>query len=87
MTTATLPMTNITRMPVVPASWASAGIVDARAFRIGDSDVVHEPTHAKPNLVRGRCGVVAHVVERDGRLATWADSLTTCPSCIARKGA
>ncbi len=71
-------------LATVPADWATAGIVDARAFRVGDSALVHKPTHVRPNLVRGACGVTAHVVERDGRLAYWADSLTTCPSCIAR---
>lgn len=64
--------------------WASAGIVDARAFRIGESETVHALTHASPNLVRGACGVTAHVVERDGRLATWANTCPDCPTCKAR---
>lgn len=67
----------------VPASWASAGIVDARSFRIGQSERVHFLTHASPNLVRGACGVTAHVVERDGRLADWADAWPDCPTCKA----
>lgn len=68
----------------VPPSWPTAGIVDARAFRVGNSETVHEPTHASSNLIRGRCGVTAHVVERDGRLATWADSFPTCGTCVDR---
>ena len=69
----------------VPPSWATAGIVDARAFRIGVSSTVHEPTHARPNLVRGRCGVVARVVETDGPRACWADAYPDCPTCLTRK--
>jgi hypothetical protein len=68
----------------VPASWASAGIVDALAFTVGDSATVHEPTHAQPNLIRGRCGIVARIIESDRPTASWADSFTTCPTCIAR---
>lgn len=71
--------------PSVPPSWASAGIVDARTFRVGASETVHDLTHAAPNLVRGRCGVTAHVVERDGRLATWAYDRADCPTCGARR--
>jgi hypothetical protein len=69
----------------VPASWASAGIVDARAFKVGESTTIHVLTHAEPNLVRGACGITAHVVERDNRLAYWASGYveddTECPSC------
>jgi len=61
--------------------WASAGIVDALSFSIGESETVHEVTHASPNLVRGACGVTAHVVERDGRLAYWRNAFPTCPTC------
>lgn len=68
----------------VRPSWASAGIADARAFRVGNSSLVHEPTHYMPNLVRGRCGVVAKIVETDEPRASWADSLPTCPTCKGR---
>ena len=68
----------------VPPAWPSAGIVDARTFRIGESETVHAVTHAESNLVRGACGVTAHVVERDGRLATWANAHPDCPTCKAR---
>ena len=65
--------------------WPSAGIVDARAFRVGNGTLVHEPTHVASNRVRGRCGVVARVVETDVP-ATWADSHITCPTCVNKKG-
>lgn len=65
----------------VPASWRSAGIVDARAFRIGNAETVHGLSHASPNKVRGLCGVIAHVSERDSRLASWADAFPNCPTC------
>lgn len=82
-----MPMTDVRHpYPRIPASWPSAGIVDARSFRIGQSEAVHSLTHASPNLVRGACGVTAHVVERDGRLADWADALPDCPSCKAADG-
>lgn len=67
----------------VPPSWPSAGIVDALAFSVGRSDVVHRVTHASPNLVRGACGIVAHVVEREGRLAYWRDAYATCGTCLS----
>lgn len=71
--------------PSVPASWPSAGIVDARSFRVGESRTVHALTHASPNLVRGACGITAHVVENEGRrLASWADAFPDCPTCTAR---
>ena len=75
------PMLPLAGYAVVPCSWATAGIVDARAFRVGNGALVHAPTHARPNLIRGACGITAHVVERDGRLASWANSLITCPAC------
>lgn len=75
-------MQDIRENATVPSSWASAGIVDARVFSVGESDTVHALTHADPNLVRGKCGVVAHVVERDGRLAIWRDSDVSCESCL-----
>lgn len=77
-------MLDIREKASVDPSWASAGIVDARAFSVGESDTVHEPTHASPNLVRGKCGVTAHVVERDGRLAIWRDADVNCPTCLER---
>ena len=67
----------------VPPSWRSAGIVDARAFRVGESATVHALTHAAPNRVRGACGVVAHVSEQGTRLASWAGVLPDCPTCAA----
>lgn len=76
-------MQNIYNKPV-PADWASAGIVDARTFSIGQSDTVHEITHASPNLVRGKCGVTAHVTERDRRLATWRNAEVNCPTCLGK---
>ena len=78
-------MVRLSDHPSVPASWASAGIVDARSFRVGESETVHDLSHASPNLVRGRCGVVARVVEWDGPLASWANSFPTCASCIGAK--
>lgn len=69
--------------PSVPAPWPSAGIVDARAFRVGASETVHALTHAKSNLVRGRCSIVARVVETDGPRAEWADAYPDCPTCLA----
>jgi hypothetical protein len=77
-------MIDIRERSTVPPSWASAGIVDARVFSIGESDTVHELTHADPNLVRGKCGVTAHVAERDGRLAIWRDAEVNCPTCKGR---
>ena len=66
----------------VPPSWHSAGIVDARAFTVGNSAVVHLISHAGPNRVRGLCGVVSSVIEADKR-ATWADAEVTCRTCLA----
>lgn len=68
----------------VPYHWPSAGIVDARAFRVGESDTIHALTHAAANLVRGACGVTAHVVERDARLASWAADLPDCSTCLSK---
>lgn len=63
--------------------WASNGIIDARAFRIGNNDKVHALSHAKPNLVRGACGVTAPVIEaREPYLASWADADVDCAACI-----
>lgn len=70
----------------VPVTWASAGIVDARAFRVGESEIVHAPKIARPNQVVGFCGVTATVTERDSRLASWADSHITCETCKAKGG-
>lgn len=83
-------MTNTTKMQPLtnrgfPPSWPTAGIGDARAFRIGESRVVHEPTHGKSNLIRGRCGVVARIVETDGPRAYWANAYVDCPTCLDRK--
>lgn len=61
--------------------WASNGIIDARAFRVGDSTTVHALSHAKPNRVRGACGVTAPVIEADTRFATWADADVNCTAC------
>jgi len=77
-------MTSLDSMPVAPASWASAGIVDARAFRVGEASAVHALTHASPNMVRGICGLVANVVERDNRLASWAGIDPTCTTCQSK---
>lgn len=74
-------MQDLRKMPAVPRSWPSAGIVDARAFRVGYSRTVHRPTHATPNGIRAACGLHAHIVERDGRLACWADADWDCPRC------
>lgn len=79
-------MTPLAQLEYQPISarpwWASNGIIDARTFRIGNNDKVHALSHAKPNLVRGACGVVAPVVDaRLPYLATWADSEPTCKSC------
>lgn len=68
----------------VSPHWPSAGIVDARAFRVGEATIVHDPTHAASNMIRGRCGVVARIVETDGPRASWADSYITCPTCLAK---
>jgi len=78
-------MLDIRNKAVVSPSWASAGIVDARAFSVGESDTVHILTHASPNLVRGGCGITAHVVERDGRLAVWRDAEFSCPACLKQR--
>lgn len=67
----------------IPADWPSAGIVDAGAFIIGNSQTVHKPTHAKSNRIRGACGVTAPVVEADTRYALWTDSDVTCIGCGA----
>jgi len=69
----------------VPSSWASAGIVDARAFSIGDDrKTVHDIHSAKPNLVKAKCGVEAPVVEDDeSELAYWRDSYHTCKGCLS----
>lgn len=69
----------------VPTSWASAGIVDARAFKVGESTTIHNLTHAEPNLVRGACGITAHVIEAGNRDAHWASGYvegdTECMTC------
>lgn len=75
-------MLDVRGWATVPPSWRSAGIVDARAFRVGDSPTVHALTHAAPNKVRGACGVVAHVSERGTRLASWAGVGVDCPTCL-----
>lgn len=79
-------MTPLAQLEYQPISarawWASNGIIDARTFRIGNGTNVHALSHAKPNMVRGACGVVAYVYECDNRLATWADSEPTCKSCV-----
>jgi hypothetical protein len=63
--------------------WASAGIRDARAYRIGDDPLVHEPTHVGPNLIRSACGIFTPVTETDEPRAEWADALPDCPKCLA----
>lgn len=70
--------------PVANPYWASAGIVDARVFTVGNGTLAHGLSHFSPNLVRGLCGITAHVTEREGRLANWADSFPTCPTCIEK---
>lgn len=77
-------MTPLDSFRGVNPHWASAGIVDARAFTVGASDLVHQPSHAEANRIRGLCGVVARIVEYDGPLASWANSFPTCRTCIAR---
>lgn len=67
----------------VPASWASAGIAQARAFSVGNSPVVHKPTHFRPNLVRGKCGIVAPIVESDKPCAFDRDAFPDCPTCVS----
>ena len=61
----------------------TSAIYDARAFRVGSSEVVHAPK-SFPNAftVTGMCGVVGYIVESDPRRAEWADSEITCPTCI-----
>jgi hypothetical protein len=76
-------MMAVTDRTSVPADWASASILDARSFRVGNSETVHQLSHVAPNRVRGLCGVVAPVLYSP-RAAEWADAYPTCPTCIAR---
>lgn len=77
---------DIRQHPNVPASWPSAGIVDARAFTVGRSDIIHDLTHAAETRVRGACGVTAWT-NTDTRAAAWASGYvgTECPTCKARR--
>jgi hypothetical protein len=64
----------------IPASWATAGIADARAFKVGFGKAVHAPAWFTPERVVGVCGVVGYR-HRDVRFAQWADSFITCEAC------
>lgn len=79
-------MQNLRTAPNVPAHWASAGIVDAQAFTIGNATRIHRLTHAQPNAVRAACGAFARCTEWTGPLATWAANEWDCPTCQARPG-
>ena len=69
----------------VPASWSTASIADARAFRVGKSRKVHKPARFTPVRVVGACGVVGYTwAWATTRPAKWADSLITCPTCKAK---
>lgn len=72
----------ITRNLSVPANAPIAGIYDAQAFRIGNSETIHEPAHyPTTNMVVAKCGVYGYAVERDSRIADWADELPNCEKC------
>lgn len=77
-------LTALSDQPTAPTSYASAGIVDARTFSVGQSDTVHALTHYGPNVVRAACGLTANVVERPSRLARWRDAHPTCLLCNRR---
>jgi hypothetical protein len=63
---------------------ANSGIADARAFRIGASRLVHRPARfPDANKVVAACGAYGWAVERDARIASWANSLITCTRCGA----
>ena len=60
-----------------------AGIYDAQAFTVGTRDTVHQPNHyPNSNMVVARCGVYGYGVERDSRIAHWADAVPNCQRCL-----
>lgn len=61
----------------------TSAIYDARAFRVGSSEVVHAPKSFPNNYtVTGKCGIVARAYPyEETRVAEWADSEITCPTC------
>lgn len=69
-------------LPAHYPSTANSGIADARAFRVGDSSLVHEPGRFPDgNKVVAVCGVYGWATERDSRIASWADADITCKRC------
>lgn len=74
----------IERNTHVKANAPIAGVYDAQAFTVGNSDIVHEPAHyPTANMVVAKCGVYAYAVERDSRIAHWADAEVDCANCNA----
>lgn len=70
--------------PGVPASWSTAGIVDARVFSLGEAGTVHAARRVWPNRVSAPCGARGVTVDAPGPFASWRDSAVTCPTCKAR---
>lgn len=68
---------------VLPSSWSTAGIADARALRVGSSPTIHRPKHFTPRRVVAKCGVVGFACEvrPTERAATWADGDYDCERC------
>jgi hypothetical protein len=64
---------------------ANSGIHDAQAFRIGNSRLVHKPgRYPDANKVVAVCGQYGWVVERDARIASWANAVPDCKRCNAQ---
>lgn len=72
---------DVRQVSSVPTGWASAGIVDARAFSIGESERVHDVARAWPNRISAPCGASAPITETDGPRASWRDALPDCAAC------
>lgn len=66
----------------VSASAPIAGIYDAQAFRVGNSETIHYPHHyPTTNMVVAYCGVYGYAVERESRIAEWAYDYPNCDRC------
>lgn len=64
----------------VPSNAPIAGIYDAQAFSVGNSEIVHEPHHfPTTNKVVAYCGVYGYAIERDARIVE--ASLLEVPNC------
>lgn len=68
---------------------ANSGIADARAFTIGDRNLIHTPAnYPDANKVTAKCGTYGFVTETATRIAHWASGYlpeqVPCTACAAR---